>query len=455
MKNLRVIEELIRSKANKGYIDVDTDKLWSQIEDDLPEEKKRRFLPFWFIGGVVLLTLVALSLNKELVVGNTSNDIAENEQESSRQELQNPELNSIIERHRKPTSKINHPNDKLNKNNAIGKNNRSNSNSIIKSNEQQGIRSLDDFVGSKEALTLVDKSINKDGKVTQTTQALVVPSDAISTVYGVDFLGSLGLLNLTSDAKYNPNPPVRQYMPWERKEEKWIVGISGGYSNSLTSFSLRNTDFVDHFNNRKAAERSLASWHLSGNLSFVFNRHWSIRGGLRYNNIYRRSSATVSSSEIVTIDDAIIERIIGPNGTEEVRGTVDVLQETVSELSRINSYKSLDVELMLLRNIDMAVLEGYVGIGLSQGISMSQRGYIHPTISEEYDLKRDTNGWYKSQRGLGAVLEMGLSYPVGEKLSLSLYGVYKQPFSEVTTATYSLKERRSTYNIGLGINYKL
>ncbi|MEE9372887.1 MAG: hypothetical protein V3V00_07510 [Saprospiraceae bacterium] len=299
---------------------------------------------------------------------------------------------------------------------------------------------------------------DKDGIVNN----VVISNKAIQGVQANKYIFKESLLWTNSIAimKVNfplPAPPIMdaQRPFWIEKEKSFFFDIGGNLFVGHGSLSLENPDWSDHYNNRKTAETSLVSYGLDAKWGFLLNDAISIHTGLIISKYFKSSAATISSTENITIQDGVVQEIIGMNGTQEVRGEVLGIRQTTSTVNRINKYSYLHIPIGITLTQHLGLLEAHVGLEALMGMNASYSGYIHPNNSEEYDIATDEERLYKDSPPHFLRLAGGIRYPFSDVISISLEASYQYQLGSINTTTYGISESFSGIGIRTSIRIKI
>lgn len=206
---------------------------------------------------------------------------------------------------------------------------------------------------------------------------------------------------------------------------------------------------------RRDSESALES--IAGEIGFSYHLTDRIilSSGLNYIRINEKVSADYSTTDIVDLENVVIENIISPNGMESVYGDVKAERTTTTQLRAYNRYSDLSLSLDLTYLFVTGKWTPYASVGIQQSLSSMQRGYWLLENNTLYDIETDENSFIKSPYGLGVRLSLGGSFSLSDRTSLILSARHIRYASSITSDLYSIQQKYSLLGINAGLSLKL
>jgi len=476
------LEKELRDQVQAQEEFIDTELLWANVEPHL-KKKRRRILPILFFLGAIAIGI----LSTYYIGAKTTNAISESKKElveiPSIKKASIPvtaevqESNIIIEQSNSNSEIVNGTteyklasNELITTKSATSKNKGDdlanqeiesiNTKSIPRNQtlqeqnellEESSRSTYTKIISSDKSNIIVKEQSPSQLKSKASLSIAQRPSRDLNSLYSISkieniisplpYINSLPILN----SKYSHAVLVEQQTSLE-------YFVAGGLSTSPTNISSQSSEWDSHFLNRSKNETNLMSWHIRTGVRKQLSNNWSIKAGILLNKINRRSTTTLVINESIQLENVIIEKIIGPQGVEDVYGTIEVNQTTTKEVQRISTSMAIDLNLSLQREFRIAPHASLVlGPMLTYNLSYNQKGNIHPIDNKEYNLELDENNWFKSNLGLSLGLETGLRYRIANNMILETNIIVDHKLQGINNSNYGITDKRHAIHIGIGL----
>ncbi len=254
----------------------------------------------------------------------------------------------------------------------------------------------------------------------------------------------------------NSSPTMDEKQPfWIERDRLFYFEIGSSLINGHGQLALENADFSSHFNNRNAAEKSLPSYGFDAKIGYQINEQFSVHSGLIATRLFKSSNAAITTIEDITIQDGLIQEIIGSNSTQEIRGQVSGVRQTSSTVKRINNYNFIHIPLGASYTYTLGAVDFRISTEARIGISASYQGFVHPTRTEEYDISTDSEDWFDKGSPHFLSIGTGIRYPLSNIFSITFDANYQYQLGSINTNTYGITENLSGIGIRTGIHIKI
>ena len=510
--NINELERRIRRVFSNEKVAVDTDDLWNNIESHLPESDNKK-TPFKWSSklGAFLILLVALwgafiitkptqSSLESTVINNTNEDTddpvlkqsySENEY-SSEQSLKSENTSVSTSKNKGKDELFNLTDQRQNQENIITSKNNipSYSNDFSLNTKTQNFKSKyespSDFklsVGKERVdhhnsfSNVLAPDIKSETIMKEEAQSTIWSRQSQSPKMSVATPLSLQSLDESESESYeyfdgniwtraieelgfatniDQSPSMAERHPfWIKKDRKWSISLGISAINRIGNINLINADWLEHFENRDNAESNLISFAIDAQVGYQILPNWRVHTGLIQSQYFKSSSASLSTVEDITVEDGLVQEIIGMSGTREIRGEVQGVRMTSTTVKRINKYSYLHIPIGISWMQSSNNLDFLIGLEGRFGIQNSYNGFLHPNSSTEYDLSTDTENWFNQSTPHFIVLNGGISYPISDVIGVGLTAQYYHQLGNVNTSTYGITENLSGIGLRTGIHFKL
>jgi len=261
---------------------------------------------------------------------------------------------------------------------------------------------------------------------------------------------------LLANGTLSSSPSMDEKQPfWIERDRLFFIEIGGSMIAGHGQLALENPDFSSNFNNRNTAEKSLLSYGIDAKIGYQLNDQFSIHSGLVVTRLFKSSSASITTIEDITIQDGLIQEIIGSNSTQEIRGQVSGVRQTSSTVKRINNYNFIHIPFGVSYTRSLGALDFRISTEARIGISATYEGYVHPTRTEEYDISTDTEAWFDKASLHFLSMGAGIEYPLSNIFSITFDANYQYQIGSINTNTYGITENLAGIGIRTGIHIKI
>lgn len=501
--NINELEKRMREAFGYEKAAVDTDDLWNSISEKLPPQNRNRwkkllliFLPFFFVGGFATWygisdstvnnviassedvqsesQIIALENEKteeenaRMIIGSTnvSGSTEATHNYESEVELVVSEVVKNIDYRNENGGRVERENidsknqynsDKSTHSFSYGLSSVNDNNVITNSGEETTVRGGEFYQFIGETSTPFSFSHDNIGGIgtgaitTQNASQILAEEYAELGHLDIRLIDALDVeyprLNLDKNA--DPKPF------WIATERRFFVEIGGSFLTGHGNLTLLNADWTDHLNAREQAEESLASFSLDLKWGMDVNEFFSVWSGVVYSQYMRRSSGMISTVEEVTIQDGVVQEIIGQNGTQQVMGSVQGTRMTTSNVRRINQYSFVHIPIGVQYRRPVGALELRFSLEGRLGMNANYSGYLHPNQSSEYSISEDSEEWYNSQTPHFLSAGVGMTYPFLSIMSITFDAHYLHQLGSIHSTTYGIQDDHSGIGIRTGIRIKL
>jgi Outer membrane protein beta-barrel domain len=452
MKNF---EQHIRDRFEGREVRVDKNELWANIAPQLESPKKERKVWFFFLLGIVtgatMLGLYFFNQQDATTLVNTTNPIAEQQaaetnssfeqRQSSNQQVApeaTPTNNTISTRQLPAIIEIA-------KSNQASKASANTAKSAGFSNSPAVDATT---TAPQERTPIVFQTSNNN---TATTPAPPVNTDVISKLFG---LTTTAIPSLTLPLFPTPSADTKQatkgianvLITPQKSKNRIGLGLYGGMSATQTVHKERVESTFIYAQLRGSTEDLLPAIHLGLQAVFELNQNTYIQTGLEYSQLRSR----------LNLEDEMI--LLNPNTNEITRdfGITDIPDGAI--VAEVQQNKTLNQ----FHLVDLPVLAGYQfghtrwRFGLEAGIfinlSLQKDGEILQQDVLIYDVKNDSDGWYKGNAGIRPHLGLVSTYNLTRRYQL--YFSTGMTFHKVFTTDKSpVREEKSLFGVRMGGRY--
>ncbi len=457
-------EKQFKHLAENLDFDLNTEALWSDISEQLPEQKKKRrgWLPFVFFFSAVLLAGFFLgsfmskkSLNTAIIPSAATVDqevINENDETKNIFSNANSNHTAAINESdiksaqsvRKPETSLNNsfnPNNYTSALTQAAAMNLTNENSIPKAFHRaitQTGKEKNETKELKENTQNLKTNNEKNGEGTHQQLSLKKLS-MLPTL-----LGSLSIIK-------NDKPTPTTILPTKPKNWVSFIQISSGINHNLSSNTLNNgTEILDDA--VLNSEKDKIGFNTAFELGFLHRTGWSISTGLNYSSYY--SSLSSNSVEITETEIPGTESIIiNPDGSQTlVPGSLTKTNTSSTNFLWHRRHKQVDLSLHIgkrLYQLDRFSIGSTMG--LMYNIWASHSGYyFDENLSFTKFEKEDTHP-YVNRHGLGIQGGLSLGYQI-KHIQFSIYPYLRYNTNSITQTTHIYSSRN--HQIGLNASFR-
>jgi hypothetical protein len=449
-------EKDIRDMFEDLELQIDTDQLWSGIENKL-DKKDRKYPVWWIIAPVILLMSIAVytAVNMKTTKTKTgSNNLLQQNDDIINNNLQQKD-------HYNGFNGIN-LNSKNNSDNKDG--NKNIDNKAKKHNNQKNI------INTKR-----NKLIATQQK-TPETQNEAIPASTIETADEQN--NSLIIANNLSNEKkisryvnFSPVPykfnPV--YIPeeilykgafadyFERKPVKkvnyWSKSMDFSFGFALVDKNLKTktSAFNSYLNKRITTENYLEAINSSIAFNLKHSSGFFITTGIYFTQIDERFN-DIDSIDIYKENDGITKEIQNGDGTiAYLRGKKEVIEHITWDKIIYNYYSFIEIPVIIGYHFDIKNISLELNSGLSYNLVLLNRGQIIGTEGFPVDLATQKD-IFKKRTGISFIAGMKMLFPIRKNIFFVEPNI-KYNLQDITFKNYPLQQRYFNYGIKLGYRY--
>ncbi len=231
------------------------------------------------------------------------------------------------------------------------------------------------------------------------------------------------------------------------------------YSPLLASkFLASNSPEIgeEYINLRRNSERALYSWSAGANIGWISNLNVGLKAGVHYEVINERFSyqdpEAIRNQTVITIDT-----IFNQDGSLTINSDTSVIQVIGTETLQIHNYhRSVEIPLHFLYYLDMDALDFEISGGPNLNINYSNRGKI---VDPSNDDRWFTNGQnenynvFRDRLGLSLSLTVSALYNVNEKVQVYARPNFKYNLTSMARDNSPFKQRYLTSGLAVGARY--
>ncbi len=511
--DLKQFEDKLNNKFKDYEPVVDGMKIWDNIEDQLPQpKKKRRFAWFWILVPVILLVgayftidlgsgensatngmedISTLDQNKntptpQSIQTETKDEVKVEIEESKDVTLDKTAANGAIipqetlpvnEKQPNADSEVvfglvqNNSVDEMNLNSVStaepDKENTSinlvevASNLQLGSDEEEMLESDLVIEKSEEVVSEDEPLLNTE---TDDNSAIVVTNDEgeQSNPEGSEIEKNAEKLDMVMDPEKAESPVIEldNGLPETNEDERKKFSASSSLSTTFTVFgATRNffdvtADQQGVIDKRNEVEKSLEAMQIGLEYKHALKKRWSLIGGLRAWQHTRSSN-----HEVENVTEELMETLTSidhmPDGTvENVFEDVNTVVTERYTAVRYQRYQSLSA----LALLNYQLLPGKktsleLGAGLEIGLLAAQTGYELNTEITEYLMTEDVDERYKKRSGDYLVFRLGSMVDISDHWKWSIGLESKYGLNGIQTDGLGFNQKFNFLGIQTGFNY--
>ena len=463
MKN-DAFERQLKNLFEHEEVALNTEELWSNIEDRVEGKKKKRRFFFWLFFGAGLLALGTYLLWPQ----STSTD-----------ELLANDDSSVIEIPRQQYNKVEAGEDRGEISDAAP---------VVAAKEEILVKKAERSTeGLKQKAAITEKGI-----IIPPSSKELAPPDQQSAVKGLELgkreedKGEIQVINelsflSTLSIRALDGPPIKPdfkmllYKKFKRSKAKdkkrknrkikprklWThaVDLYAGPDVPIRHIKGRNDFFGETLRRyRKDDEKSLGGYHLGFQYKLYHNRGWMLVGGLEYRQVNERFRLFEENEEILTINGVV--SVVVNSFQDTIRqnfGDKLITRITTRERLAYNRYRSLNATLGTgYRNQLGKWRIEWVG-GLDFNLSASMKGTLRNAAGTviRVDTKSGFSGIlnqdiYRSKIGMGIWASASFARTFGNGMTLFATPYLRQQLGSLTSVDYELEHRHTTLGLKLG-----
>jgi hypothetical protein len=501
MKN---IETQANEKLPNYASPMDTERLWGNIENQLKEDKKRRFLPwFWplfvglsLIGGVCYAVYFAQKEDvKPVAIEPIASIVGEIHGLSTTKTAINAEDVSVVEgeemkQHSSSIRLTSPPNPLKGEHlpSSLRNNVSNNSNIALKT---KSISSSDlgytpplggRWAVAQNDVTLNDSTNNSNNPITPKnlanptnptlTNSQITPNPIETTTETSQ--------NLTQNHEFSTlkNPiqlvlsqnstpfniatfaTTNKCYPFKKKRNTLYFGIYGGAQYPLKKLTTENTEFYSLLEKRKASETVLEGTSIGAFVGFRFKGGLFLEGGGEYNSINERFDWNKTIRD--TIGRTVVQSYLlnAPGDTTFFADTAFVVQKTVDSKKTFNHYRFLQIPIAFGYEFKKAgKWKPYIKGGVAINLRFRQKAEIYNLVGEPtlYLSSASSSADYPftTKINISPFVNLGTAYLLTPRVELFGEVRYFHHTQSVTNKAYPLVQRYRLSGVNVGLRFRM
>lgn len=269
-------------------------------------------------------------------------------------------------------------------------------------------------------------------------------------------INPLPLKTILTFNKNLPSPPKRIYAFQRKAYPKVSVEFGGGYFIPFRTLTLNNPEFENAFVSRSDAEKTLDAWQTSMAFRYMITPRFGLSVGMNYQLLNERSTKELTNTEPVLVQDAVVANFIRLDGSvEPILGELEVNRTIIKTVSRINTFKLVQIPIEVVYSYRINQLKLEVGGGVIPNISSSSTGFWHPDSETEYDLSTDENKFLSSRINVSFTSKAGIAYPLSTNFDVYSNIRYIASLKGFENANYGINQSYNLLGLELGLRINL
>lgn len=236
----------------------------------------------------------------------------------------------------------------------------------------------------------------------------------------------------------------------QKSKSRFGLAFYGGISKTQSALKERGESKYDYAQLRGSTEDQLLTLHLGVGTIVELKRNIYLQTGLEYSRISSRLNLADEGILIDTLENTLI-RNIDLTDTAVVIPDNTISKEVAANRTQTH-FHLFDVPVLVGYQFGNARWRMGVEAGAFVNVSMRKEGEILQQELEIYDLKEDTEGWYKTNVGIRPYLGLTSTYDINQhyQLYFSTGITFNKVFS---TDANPIREEKSMFGVRMGGRY--
>ncbi len=239
------------------------------------------------------------------------------------------------------------------------------------------------------------------------------------------------------------------------RDLKFGLGLYTGVSSSAADLEAKDESAAEYLILRTNSEKQLESLHFGFNAIIETDQSIYLRTGAEYTRIgslFSRASQQVVMDSVPGIVEIQINEVTGDSIFIEGQ----VLRTTTTKFTKksYNYFHQVDVPIIFGYNFGSSDDSWRIGVeaGVYANVLLQRKGEISLADGEFYDIKEDSNKWYKNNIGFSPYLGINTAYNVNENIQVHFTPNFR--FKSIYTTDDSLiKERHASLGVKAGVRF--
>jgi len=456
MKN-DAFERQIKNLFEHEEVALNTDELWSDIEDRVEGKKKKRRFFFWLFFGLGLLAAGSYLLSTtsgEKLVDESLPKLVEQENSREKPVSENKETEGLVlSAQDKEVAPATVEEQQTSISRKITGSTRVETK--LPSGSQNTVLTDQRSLKSEEA-------VNKKGvKTAATKDLLLLPSLLAETLKGPPLEEDFGVMmhkkKRRSGMKGKKQKKRKRRKIRPRKSWSHAIDLYAGPDAAFRQVKKRSGSSGEILQQyRKEDEQSVGSFHLGLQYKMYHQSGWMLVGGLEYRQVNERFDLLEEKEETATTI-GVVSVVVNAQQDTIRRNLGDKVVTSRTSLERIayNHYRALNMTLGTgySNRLGKWRFEWVGGLDINLGASMkgtirnAAGDIIEVNTKSAYSLNQEI---YRSQIGMGLWGSASFARSFSNGMTLFATPYLRQQLGSLTTGTYDLKHRHTTLGLKLG-----
>jgi hypothetical protein len=303
--------------------------------------------------------------------------------------------------------------------------------------------------------------------------------ESIVTMEGIDPVGVIGegipASTIPDQLKYNedllPHPDVVIMSPlkslqkiqqttcfnWNERKTHLFFGIEGGLQFPIKSLKLVDPNYEKTYNLRTSSETVLEAWHASVFAGFEHRSGLGLQAGLEFQCINERFDWSTHTKDTIGSQLITTTLIYAPGDTAIYQEYQPITRETDITQRNYNNYRFIQIPVTVSYAFKSRHnLTPYIKASALISLVSGQKATIFNTNwqPELYESKSKTDNYpFRTNGGISLRAALGIRYGFGKKYSLFAEGNYQYQFNKITTSAYPLSQKYQLPGFSVGALY--
>ena len=476
---LNEFEKHIASNIDDYQSKIDTDSLWDTLETDLHQEKKKKRRFIFLVFGLLLVSgLAYMGMSSYLSTSNSDSKLSSSiiEQSTSVNNHNADELNfnreeAIHLETDSPTSTTESAISLVTTNNqtktttsnikskATNKDVRSSQIGQVSRNQQALISN---FANDKVVSGSLPNVQNIFNNRQQRSQSELKPNLSLidtqrKDVERLDYLDIIPLDIIEFEKmkyKLKMRPSIK---PIKMPNKLWRMSIIPQFGiyytdRTIVTNNSMGEDLIDY---RSDSEQILETMSLGIGVEWQHKSNLFVSGKVNINQLTEKFTGQTSEIKIESINYIEERNFLGNGMVEEVPGTFDQRQETITTSTVYNTLRWVELTLGGGYHIDMGRWQVGAGAGLMWGTMLNAEGRIFNANRNIIDIENQSSSIYRNNLGLGGYGLIDLRYALDKRLSITTQLGYKFYANSFTHPSYPLDITYRWWGGTVGVSYHM
>ena len=238
------------------------------------------------------------------------------------------------------------------------------------------------------------------------------------------------------------------------KPFQFSLEVLAGLSYTRRSLKQKTNDADVLFANRHNYESSLESRHIGIGMGLHYRKQWQLTIGLQQTAIAERYTLRRSDTDTEMVEGIVMRRINLDGDTINIWGEVPLKTTTTYDKNIYNTYRLLDVPIILSYNFRKGKWRSGIEAGILANLSLKTEGIIPDDSLNDIILENEQSDVFKSKIGIGYYLGMSLSRLLTDKVELRIAPALRYYPTDFTVSEYPLSQKYWLLGASTGLRYR-